>query len=256
MLFQGYLLFSAYNAYDSAKQMQAQDINTQDMYYFYSPTIKHIQIQVGNPERHYRWSYRRSRYVFEINQYDTVEKNATSENLSFWHMPYGQYTKDYHFSIPKTYIKNDSYNTLSQITIPSNIPLSKYFNLGNNSIDIRFFKSTTISRAIDKKLENQYGLQKGIGNGYYYDDDREKYGNEYLTYSNDTISIQCHYLEDNITSDTCHVKMLANHFLYKFDIYKQYIPQWEKIYTELPKQFESFIVAVKQYPEKFNPYKD
>ena len=198
--FQGYLLFSAHNAYESAKKMQAKNINAINMYDFYSPTIKHIQIQAGEPKRYYRWSYRRGRYVFEINQPNIAERNTTSKNLSFWYMPSKQYAKDYHFSIPKTYIKTSHYYGLNTIIIPSNSPLFHYFNFDHRLISVHADNDNSIMISLDKKFRNQYGLQKGIGHGYYYDDDREKYGH-YLIYSNDTISIQCPYHEDNICTN-------------------------------------------------------
>jgi hypothetical protein len=256
ILFQGYLLYSANNAYESAKQMQVKDIDTKNMYDFYTPTIKHIQIQAGNPKRYYRWSYRRGRYVFEINQCNFTEEQSKNKNIIFNYFPYGMYTKDYRISVPKSYVKEGKYNILNRIIIPENRPLSYYFNFNKKPIDVQAKSYNSIGTSIDKQLEKRYGLKKGIGDRYYDNDEREKYGNTYLTYYNETVVIQCHYLENNTTSDTCHMEMIANNFKYKFDIHKQYIPQWQKIYTGLSKEFESFIVSVKQYPEKLNPYND
>ncbi|HIP51607.1 MAG TPA: hypothetical protein EYG94_05905 [Campylobacterales bacterium] len=67
ILFQGFIIFSAYKAHTIATEMKAYIVKEESMWDFYSPTVNHIKIYAGNPSNHhrYRWSYHRMKYVID-----------------------------------------------------------------------------------------------------------------------------------------------------------------------------------------------
>jgi hypothetical protein len=71
ILFQPYLIWSGYKAYNEAKRLDVKNFSRMGIFHFYSPFIKHIRVDLKNVEdkpytdTYKRWSYRRGRFVYE-----------------------------------------------------------------------------------------------------------------------------------------------------------------------------------------------
>jgi len=250
LLMQGFLIYSAHKAYDKAVEMNATEIMQKSAWDFYSPFIRRITIEAGVPKRYYRWSYSRSRYVFELHQYQNLisEKVETESDVSFYWFPYELYTKDYHMSIPKDYYVENKYNQI-QFTIPHGYGLSKFFDFSEQVI--RVSRSNYVQRSSDKKLEDKYGLKTGMSQEYFNGEKREAF----VFYNEKTLYIACPLTENNQTTNICQMTMLNGGFKYAFDIPRKNVSQYAEIGSGVSKLFISFIIEIKDYPKNLNPYK-
>ncbi len=61
IVFQGFLIFSAYKAHTIAYEMNSNTAEEENMWDFYSPTVNRITIYSNH--EYYRWSYHQFKYV-------------------------------------------------------------------------------------------------------------------------------------------------------------------------------------------------
>lgn len=246
IIFQIFLIYSASQAYDKAKEMKAAGIQDKSFSDFYSPTIKRISISAGMPPRQYRWSYHKGKYVFEIDQYQKkvfLLGSENNEDLKFYAYSHG---KDYLLSIPKKFKPKP--NDDIYFEIPSEIDFGKYFITEYDGIRVVLSKDKFyLDGKSLEKYEDKFGLMQEKVELFNYDSEIQKYAkNEYLRYSlKDKLIVTC-----KIASNYCEMKLFNERFYYKFYIHRKDIDKWSEIEEELPKLFEPFVLDVKEYDPK------
>ncbi len=247
IVFQLYLLSSALNAYNHAKDMKAIDIQDKSALDFYSPTIQHIKISAGMPPRQYRWSYHRKKYVFEEYQRKTyILDSNKSNNFEFY---FYRHYKDYLLSIPKKFNPSIKDNII-HFEMTNEADTGKYFDKEHNIINAQLpyhhfsFRGDTI-----EKYKDKYRLKREKIKMKKYDSKQRKYiSNEYLRYYlKDKLIIDCKIDELNIASDYCKMQLFDKQFYCECLIHKKNINKWDEIQKKLPKLFKSFIKDIKEY---------